>query len=115
MYYYSLAPALDPDGRTDVQTDLRGDQKGFLNIQSSYWSGTPYPAPENTALGFDMTNGQMWTMNTAGMSWTWAVRRGDVTTVPEPATALLLSIGIASLLLSRKRPFERGRVYHSFR
>lgn len=73
------------------------DESLFANLQSDlYWIGTP-TVPATLGWFFAIYDG------TQARSWyddgyfAWAVRDGDVFAVPEPASALLIALGLAGL------------------
>lgn len=92
----------------------------FINVQSNrYWSGTEYDAnPQYTGsehawvFSFAMTGPAG--LNDAGVNradfetlkgspyFAWAVRDGDVASVPEPSTLLLIGSGMAWFGIVRK-------------
>lgn len=65
----------------------------FANIYPSfYWSGTElFPG---TALGFSFGDGTQDFQPKVEVYHAWAVRDGDVTSVPEPSTLLLLGFSL---------------------
>jgi len=73
----------------------------FLNLQSSrYWSGTEFINPSLTfTFFFGGSNAGGQSVDGKGNNgFAWAVRAGDVATVPEPGTFALMGLGLAGIL-----------------
>ncbi|MBI4849240.1 MAG: PEP-CTERM sorting domain-containing protein [Nitrospirae bacterium] len=84
--------------------------KGFFqhlqpDMSGIYWSGTEYSDASISAAWLFMTDDglQVGGWNNASPVYAIAVRPGDVSTVPEPGTLLLLGSGLAALVGFRKR------------
>ncbi|MDH5191737.1 MAG: VPLPA-CTERM sorting domain-containing protein [Gammaproteobacteria bacterium] len=75
------------------------DTGPFSNIQSyNYWSGTEYAPNISYAWNFFMEFGQQNTSNKATNFYAWAVKPGDVSTVPVPAAVWLFGSGLIGLV-----------------
>jgi hypothetical protein len=102
LYYIELGNAgyRKPDGTIDQNWGLKNPGL-FTNIQPfHYWSETTrgdYGTP--TAYYFNMNHGEQQAgyLNYPNF-YAWAVRDGDIESVPEPGMPVLLSIGLAGLV-----------------
>jgi len=112
MFYVNLGNlayyGLDATDFTDPPQPGWGlTNKGpFANLQpATYWTGTVYPIPD-WAFRFDFNLGQQLgddTTNALNVFGAWAVRDGDVATVPEPMSIGLVGTAVASLFALRRR------------
>jgi acyl-coenzyme A thioesterase PaaI-like protein len=84
-----------------------GSIGGFADIQSSvYWSGTEtVPGAEAWLFHFDI-GFQSFELQSS-INFAWAVRPGDVAAAPEPASLLLIGVGMLGLGWSWRRGRRR--------
>jgi hypothetical protein len=84
-----------------------GGTESFLNVQSyAYWLGEEYAPYTNNAWAFITVYGDQTNYLKSDSFYSWAVRAGDVSSVPVPAaawlfgTALLGLVGVKRVLTS---------------
>jgi len=82
-----------------------GGTESFLNVQSyAYWYGEEYA--NEIAWGFHTSYGRVDANSKSDSNFTWAVRDGDVSSVPVPAAAWLFGSALAGLLVARSKNKE---------
>jgi hypothetical protein len=109
MYYINLGnSAISPPGTSIPNgsfVDGYGRTVAFQNLADQYnvyWSGTAYGLDNYKAWSLDFRNGNQ---NILEKNWelnVWAVRDGDVSPVPEPATLVLLGSGFIGVVAFRR-------------
>jgi len=99
MFYVTLGNLGNcaPDDSTSCVKQTGLDNSGpFSNIVRDYWSGSELDS--SSVWYFDFVNGyQSGAANDFSFD-AWAVRSGDISAVPVPATALLFGSGLLGLL-----------------
>ena len=101
MFYQNLNGAA---GNNKTGSQLGDGGVTLNNIQFVYWSGTEFAPNAVFAWDFFFLNGDQRSDNKFFSLFGWAVRPGDslATTVPEPASILLLGAGLSALLGVRR-------------
>jgi hypothetical protein len=83
---------------------LGGGTESFLNVQSSvYWFGEEFAPNPNTAWAFSTSNGNQYNPGKVISYYGWAVRAGDVSSVPVPAAAWLFGTALLGLAGVKRR------------
>lgn len=111
LYYLELGGV----AYVELATTHNDNYDLFQNIQNpinaAHWSSTEYGHSYNqqTAWGFDMDNGiqsiqGVVTPSGVGYAYAWAVRDGDVATVPEASTyaMMLAGLGLVGAMAGRR-------------
>jgi hypothetical protein len=81
-----------------------GGTESFLNVQSDvYWYGEEYAPSDLNAWAFHTVDGYQNIITKNVTYHSWAVRAGDVSSVPVPAAAWLFGSALAGLLVGRRK------------
>lgn len=75
----------------------------FLSFPDYHWSGTPYAPEPLNGWGFLFGSGWQGGIAKGDFSAAWAVRDGDVSSIPEPTTLTLMTLGLAGIGFTRKK------------
>jgi hypothetical protein len=104
LYYAELGLQNYLD-RGTVVTAAELNTKGFQNlVESAYWSGTDYyKFIYYDAWFFHMATGRQGVADKSSPIYGLAVRSGQISAVPAPATLLLMGSGLAGLLGVRRK------------
>jgi hypothetical protein len=107
MFYNNLGNTASTSILNNVSftdTTPGGGTESFLNVQSdTYWLGEEYAPITGFAWAFITDNGGQYNTNENGSYYSWAVRAGDVGSVPVPAAAWLFGSALAGLLVARRK------------
>jgi hypothetical protein len=107
MFYNNLGNTSSTSILNNVSfTDatLGGGTESFLNVQSSvYWFGEEFAPNPNTAWAFSTSNGNQYNPGKVISYYGWAVRAGDVSSVPVPAAAWLFGTALLGLAGVKRR------------
>jgi len=112
---------LSGTGGSSILTSTDPDLALFSNIQGSnygnYWSGTEYSlTPSTSAWHFFFSDGFQGQLDNGADGFVWAVRPGDVSLVPIPATIWLLGSGLIGLIgIARKKKTHKQHYYSGAR
>jgi hypothetical protein len=104
LYYVDLGNLGWPNVtlKTEFVDTSSGKPMAFVNIKSGYWFSEEIGGIG--AWNFNTSSGGSLTYyNKASSYYAWAVRDGDVTTVPAPAAAWLFGSGLIALLRVARR------------
>ncbi|SPD75039.1 conserved hypothetical protein [uncultured Desulfobacterium sp.] len=111
MYYVNLNNLGYYDTEGNYQPSYGLNNTGTFNklLSHYYWSDTEYSFFPLKAWIFDFDDGaQTHGIKDYNAGFAWAVRDGDVSApVPEPATMLLVSTGLACLVACRRKSVRR--------
>jgi len=99
MFYYDLG-GISGQNKSGNQTAVGGQM--LKDIQGFHWAGTEFPSGLAWHFLFAFGNQRLDGLNIPLAAW--AVRRGDViAAAPEPASLLLIGVGMLGLGWSRRR------------
>ena len=107
MFYNNLGLTAGNSILTNVSftdTTPGGGTESFLNVQNfAYWYGEEYAPDTDTAWALYTSSGYHSNYYKNHSYYSWAVRDGDISTVPIPTTAWLFGSALAGLLVARRK------------
>lgn len=106
MFYVTLGNKGYRDTDWNLQSDYGLVNTAlFSNVEQGYWYGLEYAPNLDYAWRLHAFSGEQGASakNSTGFFYAWAVRSGDVVSVPEPQTYALMGLGLAAVLVARKR------------
>lgn len=91
--------------QSSISTSSDPDLALFHNLQTShvYWSGNEYTPGSDSAWGFFFSGGFQYIYLKDNENFAWAVRSGDVATVPIPGAIWLFASGLLGLGFVRRK------------
>lgn len=95
-------------GPGPISTSLDPDLNLFVNLNNVvYWSQTASQFDNDLAYVMNYGNGDQGEtakiQRTSKSRYAWAVRDGDVATIPEPTALVLLAFGLAGFVFNRRK------------
>ena len=104
LFYDELGFSSNRDWNSTSVTDSELNASEFNNLIASwYWSGTEYASYQDGAWYFSMLYGLQSYDSKFNTGYGFAVRSGQVSTVPVPGTIVLLASGLLGLVTVRTR------------
>jgi hypothetical protein len=107
MFYNNLGNTAGTSISNNVSfTDATpgGGTESFLNVQSwTYWLAEENAPNTDYPFAFRTRHGYQYNPYKVNSHYSWAVRDGDVSTVPVPAAAWLFGSALGGLLVARRQ------------